>query len=105
VADGYHSPIRPIQVTWISVFVLCIVGGICGGLLSFLTSQGKLWVRIVSGVIVGAVASWAYVFVGLPSASAAILHSQLSVLFVSLLAAFSGVKIVEGITKKLNFGS
>jgi hypothetical protein len=104
VSDGYHSPLRPIQVTWISVLVLCIVGGICGGVLSFLTSQGKLWIRIVSGIIVGTVASWAYVFVGLPSVSAAILHSQLSVLFVSLLAAFSGVKVLGVITKKLNLG-
>jgi hypothetical protein len=104
VSDGYHSPLRPLQVTWIGVLVLCIVGGICGAVLSFLTSQGKLWIRIVSGVIVGAVASWAYVFVGLPNVSAAILHSPLSVLFVSLLAAFSGVKVVEVITTKLNFG-
>jgi len=103
VSDGYHSPLRPIRVTWISVLVLCIVGGICGGVLSFLTSQGKLWMRLISGVIVGAVASWAYVFVGLPNVSAAILHSQLSVLFVSLLAAFSGVKILETIIKRLGF--
>jgi len=104
VSDGYHSPLRPIHVTWVSVLILCIVGGICGSVLSFLTSQGKLWIRILSGIIVGAVASWAYVFVGLPSVSAAILHSQLSVLFVSLLAAFSGVKVLGVITKKLNFG-
>jgi hypothetical protein len=69
-----------------------------------LNSQGKLGVRILSGVIVGAVASWAYVFVGLPTVQAAILHSRLSVLFVSLLAAFSGVKVLEVISKKLNFG-
>jgi hypothetical protein len=104
LADGYHSPPRPIRVTFVSVLVLCVVGGICGGALAFLTSQGKLWMRIVSGVIVGAVASWAYVFVGLPNISAAILHSQLSVLFVSLLAAFSGVKVLGVITQRLNFG-
>jgi hypothetical protein len=71
---------------------------------AYINSQGKLWARIVTGIIVGMVASWAYVFLGLPNTQAMILHTQISVLFVSILAAFAGVKVFSTITKALNLG-
>ena len=104
VSPGYISKPQKVKVTGLVVLLLCVVGGILGGLLSYINSQGKLWARIVTGVIVGAVASWAYVFVGLPNIQSMILHTQISVLFVSVLAAFAGVKTLSVITKALNFG-
>lgn len=92
------------KVTYVSVLLLCILGGVLGGLLAYMNSQGRLWARIASGVIVGMVASWAYVFVGLPNVETAILHSRISVLFVSLLASFSGVKVLGVISGALKFG-
>ena len=104
VSPGYISKPQKVKVTGLVVLLLCVVGGILGGLLAYINSQGKLWARIVTGVIVGAVASWAYVFVGLPNIQSKILHTQISVLFVSVLAAFAGVKTLSVITKALNFG-
>jgi len=101
---GYQPVAQKVRVTGLGVLLLCVAGGILGGVLAYMNSQGKLWARIVAGVIVGAVASWAYVFIGLPSIQAPILHTQISVLFVSILAAFSGVKALSAITKTLKFG-
>jgi hypothetical protein len=104
VSPGYISKPQRVKVTGLVVLLLCVVGGVLGGLLAFMNTQGKLWARIVTGIIVGAVASWAYVFVGLPNIQSIILHTQISVLFVSVLAAFAGVKTLSVITKALNFG-
>ena len=104
VSPGYTSKPQRVKVTGLIVLFLCVIGGILGGLLVYMTSQGKLWVRIVTGIIVGTVASWAYVFLGLPHIQSMILHTQISVLFVSVLAAFAGVKTLSVITKALNFG-
>jgi hypothetical protein len=104
VSPGYISKPQKVRVTGLVVLLLSVVGGVLGELLAYFNSKGKLWARIVTGVIVGAVASWAYVFVGLPNIQSMILHTQISVLFVSVLAAFAGVKTLSVITKALNLG-
>ena len=104
LSPGYHSLLYEVRVTYLSVLLFCLAGGVMGALLSYMNSKGNLLVRIASGVIVGLVASWAYVFVGLPNIQAALLHSRLSVLFVSLLASFGGVKVLSVISGKLNLG-
>jgi hypothetical protein len=101
---GYKPVIHDVRVTGTLVVLLSVVGGILGGFLAYINSQGKLWIRIVTGIIVGLVASWAYVFVGLPNTDKSILHSQISVVFVSVLSAFSGVKVLGGIAGALKFG-
>jgi hypothetical protein len=101
---GYQPVILKMTVTGLGVLLICVIGGMLGGLLAYINSQGKLWVRIVTGIIVGMVASWAYVFLGLPNTQAMILHTQISVLFVSILAAFAGVRVFSTITKALNLG-
>ena len=101
---GYQPVVLKMTVTGLGVLLICVVGGVLGGLVAYINSQGKLWARIVTGIIVGMVASWAYVFLGLPNTQAMILHTQISVLFVSILAAFAGVKVFSTITKALNLG-
>jgi hypothetical protein len=102
--DGYPSATREIRVTWVGALLGSLLGGLLGGWLAFINSGGKLSARIITGLIVGFFASWAYVLVGLPKVDAAIVHNQLSVIFVSLAAGFVGVKAVSVITGKFNFG-
>jgi hypothetical protein len=100
----YYEPITlTITITWLGVLLASLLGGLGGGVLAWINSQGKLWARIVTGLLVGLVASWAYVIVGLPKFQTPFLHNQLSVLFVSLLFGVSGVKGLAAISSKLNF--
>jgi hypothetical protein len=100
----YYEPITlTVTITWLGVLLASLLGGLGGGVLAWINSQGKLWARIVTGLLVGLVASWAYVIVGLPKFQTPFLHNQLSVLFVSLLFGVSGVKGLAAISSKLNF--
>lgn len=89
-----------ITITWLGVLFASLLGGLLGGILAWINSQGKLWMRIVVGLIVGLVASWAYVIVGLPKVETAFLHNQLSVFFVALLVGLSGVKGITFIANR-----
>jgi len=102
--DGYPPATHEISVTWVGALLGSLLGGLLGGWLAFINSGGKLSARIATGLIVGLLASWAYVLVGLPKVGTAILHNQLSVIFVSLMAGFSGVKVVSVISGRLNLG-
>jgi hypothetical protein len=100
----YYEPITVnITITWVGVLVASLLGGLGGGVLAWINTQGKLWARILTGLLVGLVASWAYVIVGLPKFQTPFLHNQLSVLFVSLLFGVSGVKGLALISSRLNF--
>jgi hypothetical protein len=99
---NYPPASHQVTVTYVGALLLCIAGGILGGFLAFVNSQGKLWIRITTGIVVGLFASWAYVIVGLPKTDSAILHNELSVLFISLAAALGGVKALAGVFKALN---
>ncbi len=106
VSTPYYDPVpMPIRITWIGVLCLSLLGGFLGGLLAWMNSNGKLVVRIITGLIVGLVASWAYVIVGLPKLETSFLHNQLSVFFVALLVGLSGVKGATFISSKLKLPS
>lgn len=89
---GYRTINRDLRVTGWLVGLLCLLGGIVGGALSYVKTQGKLAMRILTGIFVAYICVWAYVYVGLPKTAAAILHNQTSVFFVAALTSFGGVK-------------
>src|SRR5439155_4139520 len=76
---GYRPVVHKITVTGKAILALCLIGGLLGGWLGYLNSKGSLWLRLVGGVVVALVASWAYVYIGLPKVNPIILHNQLSV--------------------------
>lgn len=101
---GYAPAKHTVTVTGWLVIALCLLGGLLGSLAAYVNDQGSLWGRLLTGVVVAGVASWAYVYVGLARTDAAIAHNQISVLFVSLLAAFTGIKALRTATKALGIG-
>ena len=101
---GYPPTLLKLKVNATVVIILCIAGGVGGGFLAFVKSRGNILLRIGTGILVGLLASWVYVYLGITHLNPAIAHSQLSVLFISIFAAFSGVKAVAGLSKLLNLG-
>ncbi len=102
MTPGYPPATVEIRITGLLVLVICVIGGVLGGVVGFINSGGSLWKRVLAGVIVGLVASWAYVYIGLPNTASLIAHNQVSMFFVAILAAFSGVKALDKISKALN---
>ncbi|MFZ0733172.1 MAG: hypothetical protein WAM79_12665 [Candidatus Sulfotelmatobacter sp.] len=102
---GYPPFKSEITITFLGVLCASLLGGFLGGLAAWISSAGKLWVRIVTGLMVGLVGSWAYVIVGLPKLETPFLHNQLSVFFVALLVGFSGVKGLSVIASKFGLPS
>jgi hypothetical protein len=85
----------PVRVTGLVVILLCLAGGIIGGLCAFDAFKGSLFWRIFLGVVGGAVLTWIYVFVGLPQTTWAIAHSVISALFVSIVGGYMGLQVLD----------
>jgi hypothetical protein len=101
--DGYKPFELKMRVTGWFVIFLCIVGGILGGICAFGKLQGsKLW-RVFTGVVAGAVLTWAYVYGALPLVDSAIVHNTVSVLFVSLIGGYLGTQVIDVVAKKFGF--
>lgn len=106
---GYQPASHPIQVTVLTILLLCVMGGLLGGAASHWNANGgedthQLLIRLAGGVIVALAASWVYVFIGVPKLESGIAHTQISVLFVSLFAAFAGLGAIKALGKVVGLG-
>lgn len=93
----------PITVTGLTVILLCLAGGVIGGVCAFDAFKGSLFWRIFLGIVGGAVLTWLYVFVGLPQVSWSIAHNLISALFVSVLGGFLGLRVLDFAVKQFGF--
>jgi len=98
---GYKSVIVEVEVTGLSVILLCLAGGIAGGFCAFNAFKGSLLWRIFLGVIGGAILSWLYVYVALPKVDSRIAHNLVSVLFVSIIGGYLGIQALDLAAKQL----
>jgi hypothetical protein len=105
-ADGLKSPDPPhhVQVVGASVIAVCLCGGLAGGLVLFLISGGKLYSRLIVGVVAGIVLAWAYVFGLLPNVDGVIAHNYISVFVVSILGGYLGIKVFDIVLKQFRWG-
>ena len=102
-ADRLKATIHPVEVIGASVIMVCLIGGLVGGLISFLESGGAWYTRLIVGVAAGVVLSWAYVFGILQSVDSAIAHNYISVLVVSILGGYVGIKTLDFVLKRLGW--
>jgi hypothetical protein len=102
-ADRLKATIHPVEVIGASVIMVCLIGGLIGGLISFLESGGAWYTRLIVGVAAGIVLSWAYVFGILQSVDSAIAHNYISVLVVSILGGYVGIKTLDFVLKRLGW--
>jgi hypothetical protein len=104
-ADWLKSPDpHEVEVVGTAVIAVCMIGGILGGLVSFLTAAGKIETRLVVGLAAGIILTWAYVFGLLKHVDAAIAHNYLSVFVVSILGGYLGIKAFDIVLKQLGWG-
>jgi uncharacterized membrane protein YeaQ/YmgE (transglycosylase-associated protein family) len=95
----------PVTVTGLTVILLCLAGGVIGGVCAFDAFKGSLFWRIFLGIVGGAVLTWLYVFVGLPHTSWSVAHNLISAMFVSVLGGFMGLHVLNLAAKQLGFMS
>ena len=84
-----------VEVTGLTVILLCLGGGIIGGVCAFNALKGSLPWRIFLGVVGGAVLAWLYVYLALPKTESRIAHNLVSVLFVSILGGYLGLQALD----------
>jgi len=105
--DRLKSPDPPhrVEVVGLTVIVVCLLGGLAGGLVLFFVSGGSLYSRLVVGVVAGVVLAWAYVFGLLPKVDGVVAHNYISVFVVSILGGYLGIKTFDLILKRFGWGA
>jgi hypothetical protein len=98
---GYPSVVYALEITSWSVILLCLGGGIVGGVCAFKAFKGSLLWRIFLGVVGGAVLAWLYVYLALPKTESRLAHNLVSVLFVSILGGYLGLQALDFASKRL----
>jgi hypothetical protein len=73
------------------VLGLCFGGGLAGGLAAYDKFKGSWWWGIFLGILGGAILTWLYLYLALPSVSLAIAHNTFSVFFVAVLGGYLGM--------------
>jgi hypothetical protein len=104
-ADRLKTASHQVSVIGQIVIAVCLIGGIVGGLVSFLVSGGALYSRLIVGLAAGIVLTWAYVFGLLPKVDATVAHNYISVFVVSLLGGYSGIKAFDLVLKRLGWAT
>ncbi len=104
-ADRLKTASHVVAVTGGMVILVCLIGGLVGGLVSFFGSGGKIVSRLIVGAAAGILLAWAYIFGILPNLDASVAHNFFSVLAVSMIGGYSGIKVFDWIVKRFGWGA
>jgi len=104
-ADRLKTATHHVEIVGMTVIFICLIGGLVGALVSFLTAGGVFYSRVIVGVAAGIVLTWAYVFGVLPKVDAVLAHNFISVFVVSVLGGYLGIKAFEIVLKLFGWGS
>jgi hypothetical protein len=99
--DGYGKQRVIVQITIWLVVVLCMIGGVVGGIAARDTLRGSVWWRIFIGVVGSIVLVWLCVFTVIPKTHTMIAHSLISVLVVGIVGGYGGTRVLDFAAKKL----
>jgi hypothetical protein len=96
--DGYPPATHKIRVTWLGGLLLALIGGALGGLMRYVRSGGRVYVRVAVGVVMGTLAVLGFVAgivhgpVPFPDLAK---HSLLSVPVAALLGGWLGLALLD----------
>ena len=101
---GYdHDKTQVVEVTMSLVLVLCIAGGVLGGIAAKETLKGSLASRIFAGILGAIVLVWLGVYAVLPKTQSVIAHNLVSVFVVGIVGGYGGTRVLDFAGKKLGF--
>lgn len=98
---GYDHQTLTIEVTMWLVLLLCIGGGVVGGIAARQKLKGSVLWRAFVGVLGGIVLVWLVVYAVLPLTHSVIAHNLVSVFVVGILGGYGGTGILDWGVKRL----
>jgi hypothetical protein len=100
---GYDHQTLEVQVTMWLVLVLCLGGGLVGGIVAKEALKGSIAWRIFVGLVGAIVLVWISVFAVLPQTHSIIAHNLVSVFVVGILGGYGGTRVLDAVGKKLGY--
>jgi hypothetical protein len=103
VVPNYQTrPLKVVVTGWL-VVILCLAGGVAGGLAAYNKFKGSWVWRVFLGILGGATLSWLYVYLALPNVISAIAHNMLSAFFVSVIGGYLGTSVLDLAAKRFGW--
>lgn len=100
---GYDHQTVVVKVTMWLVLLLCLAGGIVGGVAAWDALKGAIGWRVFVGILGGIVLVWISVYAVLPKTHSIIAHNLVSVFVVAVVGGFGGTRVLDFAGKKLGF--
>ncbi|HEV2386109.1 MAG TPA: hypothetical protein VGS20_02530 [Candidatus Acidoferrales bacterium] len=100
---GYDHQSIVVQVTMGLVLLLCLSGGVIGGIAAKETLKGTLVGRIFVGILGAIVLVWICVYAVLPRTHSIIAHNLVSVFVVGIVGGYGGTQVLDFAGKKLGW--
>lgn len=85
------------------VLILCLSGGVLGGIAARETLKGSIPWRVFIGIIGAIVLVWICVYAVLPQTHSVIAHNLVSVFVVGIVGGYGGTRVLDFAGKKLGY--
>ena len=100
---GYAHQTIVVQVSMWLVLLLCLSGGIVGGIAAWDALKGAIAGRIFVGILGAIVLVWISVYAVLPRTHSIIAHNMVSVFVLSIIGGFGGTRVLDFAGKKFGY--
>jgi len=100
---GYDHQTIEVRVTMWLVLLLCLSGGIAGGIAAKDALKASVAWRIFVGILGAVVLVWICVYAVLPRTHSVIAHNLVSVFVVGIVGGYGGTRVLDFAGKKLGY--
>jgi len=100
---GYDHQTLVVEVTMWLVVLLCLGGGVIGGIAAWEALKGAVTYRIFAGMLGAIVLVWLCVYAVLPRTRSVIAHNLVSVFVVGIVGGYGGTRVLDFAGKKLGY--
>ena len=100
---GYDHQTLEIQTTMSLVLLLCLTGGVVGGIAAGDALKGGVVWRVFVGILGSVVLVWICVYAVLPQTHSIIAHNLVSVFVVGIIGGYGGTRVLDFAGKKLGY--